>query len=48
MDRVQEIEFTSWDEEIDRDSSSGKLDFLFEEAQREWEQGLLNEWSPRN
>ena len=32
-----------WDEQIDRDSSSGKLDFLFEEAERESAQGLVRE-----
>jgi hypothetical protein len=34
-----------WDE-IDRDSSAGKLDFLFEEAERESAHGLLREWPP--
>jgi hypothetical protein len=36
-----------WDEQMDRDSSSGKLDFLFDEAERESAQGLLREWPPR-
>jgi hypothetical protein len=36
-----------WDEQMDRDSSAGKLDFLFEEAERESAQGLLREWPPR-
>jgi hypothetical protein len=36
-----------WDEQMDRDSSTGKLDFLFEEAERESAQGLLREWPPR-
>ena len=31
-----------WDEEIQRDSSSGKLDFLMEEAVAEKNQGRLN------
>jgi len=35
-----------WDEQMDRDSSSGKSDFLFEEADRESAQGLLREWPP--
>jgi hypothetical protein len=39
-------EQTRWDEQMDRDSSSGKLDFLFEEADRESAQGLLREWPP--
>ncbi len=36
-----------WDEQMDKDSSAGKLDFLFEEAERESTQGLLREWPPR-
>jgi hypothetical protein len=36
-----------WNEQMDRDSSAGKLDFLFEEAERESGQGLLREWPPR-
>ncbi len=36
-----------WDEQMDRDTSTGKLDFLFEEAERESAQGLLREWPPR-
>jgi hypothetical protein len=35
-----------WDEQLDSDSASGKLDFLFEEAERESAQGLLREWPP--
>jgi len=40
-------EQTRWDEQLDRDSASGKLDFLFEEAEQESTQGLLREWPPR-
>jgi hypothetical protein len=36
-----------WDEQMDADSSTGKLDFLFEEAERESPQGLLREWPSR-
>jgi len=36
-----------WDEQMDRDSSGGKLDFLFEEAESESAKGLLREWPPR-
>jgi len=43
--RVREQE--RWDEQMDRDSSTGKLDFLFEEAESESAQGLLREWPPR-
>jgi hypothetical protein len=32
------------DEQMDRDSSAGKLDFLFEEVEIESAQGLLREW----
>jgi hypothetical protein len=39
-------EQTRWDEQMNRDSSAGKLDFLFEEADRESAQGLLREWPP--
>jgi hypothetical protein len=33
-----------WDEQMDADSSAGKLDFLFEEAESESAKGLLREW----
>jgi hypothetical protein len=36
-----------WDEQMDRDSLTGKLDFLFDEAERESMQGLLREWPSR-
>jgi hypothetical protein len=36
-----------WDEQMDHDSSAGKLDFLFEEAESESAKGLLREWPPR-
>lgn len=36
-----------WDEQIDRDSSTGKLDFLFGEAASESEKGPLLEWPPQ-
>jgi hypothetical protein len=36
-----------WDEQMDADSSTGKLDFLFDEAERESTQGLLREWPSR-
>jgi hypothetical protein len=36
-----------WNEQMDRDSSAGKLDFLFDEAERESTQGLLREWPSR-
>ena len=41
------LEQRRWDEQEDRDSSAGRLDFLFEEAASESEQGLLRDWPPR-
>jgi hypothetical protein len=32
---------------MDRDSSAGKLDFLFEEAESKSADGLVREWPPR-
>ena len=35
-----------WDEKLDRDSVSGKLDLLFQEAESESKKQLLREWPP--
>ena len=43
----RELDQTRWDEEMDRDSAAGKLDFLFEEARTETARGPLREWPPR-
>ena len=43
----RELEQTRWDEQMDRDSAAGRLDFLFEEAETESKQGLFQEWPPR-
>jgi hypothetical protein len=40
-------EQSRWDEQMDRDSSAGKLDFLFAEAESESAAGPLREWPPR-
>jgi hypothetical protein len=40
---VREREQQRWDEQLDRDSSSGKLDFFFEEAAEESQGGLLRD-----
>jgi hypothetical protein len=40
----REQQQTYWDEQMDRDSAAGKLDFLFKEAEIESAQGLLREW----
>lgn len=37
-----------WDSQLDADSSEGKLDFLFDEAENESAQGLLREWPSRS
>ena len=39
-------EQAEWDAQLDRDSVAGKLDFLFDEAGKEAEEGLLREWPP--
>jgi hypothetical protein len=40
-------EQTRWDEQMDQDSLTGKLDFLFKEGKSESEQGLVRSW-PRS
>ena len=44
---LREHEQTRWDEQMDRDSSEGRLDFLFTEAEGESAAGLHREWPPR-
>jgi len=39
-------EQSRWDEQLDHDSASGKLDLLFEEAEAESAAGPLREWPP--
>jgi hypothetical protein len=46
VQRLYDRDQASWDEQIDRDSASGKLDFLFREAGEERQQGTLREWPP--
>jgi hypothetical protein len=41
-DREQRL----WDEQLDCDSVSGKLDSLFQEAESESKKQLLREWPP--
>lgn len=38
------VDQARWDEELDRDCASGKLDFLVEETESESRDGLLREW----
>jgi len=40
----RELEQSRWDDEINRDSRAGKLDFLFDEAESEAAEGLLRDW----
>ena len=42
----RELEQTRWDEQMDRDSATGKLDFLFEEAESV-SPGSLHDWPPQ-
>ncbi len=35
-----------WTEQMQRDASAGKLDFLFEEADTERKSGQLHDWPP--
>ena len=41
---VHVLEQERWDEELDRDASSGKLDFLIAEAKEDRMQGRLRDW----
>ncbi len=37
-------EQTRWDQQMDADSATGKLDFLFDEVETESAKGPLREW----
>ncbi|CAN5642167.1 hypothetical protein BH20VER1_BH20VER1_05440 [soil metagenome] len=41
---ILEQDSLAWDKQIDEDSASGKLDFLFEEADRAEAAGKLRDW----
>jgi hypothetical protein len=45
-ERVHSLEQERWDSELDRDASTGKLDFLIAEAQDDREHGRLIDWPP--
>jgi hypothetical protein len=47
MNRLHEFDQRRWDDQLDADSVSGKLDSLFDEADTEAKQGLLRDWPPR-
>lgn len=40
------LEDVRWDQQLDRDSAFGKLDFLFDEAEHEATDGQLVDWPP--
>jgi len=40
-------EQTRWDEQIDRDSATGRLDLLFQEVESDSAQGLVHDWPPK-
>jgi hypothetical protein len=41
---ILEQDNAAWDKQIEQDAASGKLDFLFEEAERERAAGKLHDW----
>jgi hypothetical protein len=45
-ERVHALEQERWDAELDRDASSGRLDFLIAEAREDRQQGRLKDWPP--
>jgi hypothetical protein len=45
-ERVHAIEQERWDQQMDRDSAAGRLDFLRDEARAEKAGGLLKDWPP--
>jgi hypothetical protein len=46
VDWFRAREQTRWDDQMDQDSATGKLDFLFGEAESESMQGLIRDWPP--
>jgi hypothetical protein len=43
LEWIAERDWQNWDQQIERDSAAGKLDFLWEEAQAAKRQGDLRE-----
>jgi hypothetical protein len=41
---VSEQDNAAWDKQMEQDAASGKLDVLFEEAERERAAGKLRDW----
>jgi len=46
--RVYALEQERWERQLDRDASSGRLDFLRDEAREERESGTLKAWPPES
>lgn len=44
---LRTFEQSRWDAQMNEDSSAGRLDFLFEEAESELAQGPLRDWPQR-
>ena len=44
--RIYALEQERWERRLDHDASSGKLDFLRDEARNERENGTLKAWPP--
>lgn len=43
---IRMLEDARWGEKMDRDASSGKLDFLFQEAESDYAEDRVREWPP--
>jgi hypothetical protein len=41
---LRERDQSVWDQQMDGDSASGRLDFLFEEAEANSQQGVFRDW----
>jgi hypothetical protein len=46
--RVYALEQERWERQLDQDVSSGKLDFLLDEAHSERDAGTLKAWPPES
>jgi hypothetical protein len=46
VDWFRAREQARWDEQIDRDSAAGRLDFLFRESESESVQEIVRDWPP--
>jgi len=43
---LAEYDAKVWDEQMEEDAASGRLDFLFEEADKDRKSGKLRDWPP--